>query len=409
MTKFVSRIFAAIACLLLHSQFIAFQSAVADEEKLLTIGSQAPDIDIKNWISDRDGALEHITKFQPKKIYVIEFWATWCGPCVASMPRLSEMQDKYIDDVQIISVSREEMETVESFLKRKVRGDDEKTYGELTKNYCLTVDSDKSVYDSYFIAADQTGIPCAFIVGKTGLIEWIGHPAGMEETLEKLVKDEWNRDEFLVEYKKSQAARANQRKIQIQMPTVMKKIQKDDAIGGVKIIDEMLANDDFSEMKEKLEHFKSMVLIIDVGGEAGVKEMKKFVDANSENPIKLAQIASSIYAGQQKGGKVDKTILKGALNAAQSAAKALPKNTMVQQTHARLAHQAGDLSLAIEIMKKSIENAEKPSSRAKQYLKQLQEESSEKQEADASPDEKTESDKPEAMETSSASGSATKN
>lgn len=45
----------------------------------LTIGSKAPPIDIAHWIQTREGAFKPVTEFVPGKVYVIEFWATWCG------------------------------------------------------------------------------------------------------------------------------------------------------------------------------------------------------------------------------------------------------------------------------------------------------------------------------------------
>jgi len=73
----------------------------------------------------------------------------------------------------VVSVSDEDLETVKGFLEEE-SGD--KTFAEITRNYCLTTDPDGSVYEDYMKAANQQGIPTAFIVGKSGLVEWIGHP-----------------------------------------------------------------------------------------------------------------------------------------------------------------------------------------------------------------------------------------
>lgn len=136
------------------------------------VGSKAPELDIEHWLSDGKGKFKKVTSFADGNIYVVEFWATWCGPCIASMPHLAEMQEKLAEKkVQIISVSDEDLETVEGFLKRELPSDDEKTYADLTSAYCLTADPDKSVYKDYMLAAKQNGIPTAFIVGKKGIIE----------------------------------------------------------------------------------------------------------------------------------------------------------------------------------------------------------------------------------------------
>lgn len=130
----------------------------------LTIGSAAPPIDIEHWLTDK----EPITEFEAGKVYVIEFWATWCGPCVASMPHLRQLQDRHSEKVTVISVSDEVPATIEEFLERK---QGETTYRDITSSYWLATDPDGSVKQDYMRAADQHGIPTAFLVGKSGEIE----------------------------------------------------------------------------------------------------------------------------------------------------------------------------------------------------------------------------------------------
>ncbi len=185
----------------------AVPSQAADEPKTLTIGDAAPSLDIESWIQDNGGQLAPVKEFEQNKVYIVEFWATWCGPCIASMPHLAETQTKYgYDAVRLISVSDEDVATIEKFLEREVQGEEDQTYGDLTSVYSLTTDPDRSVSKDYMRAAGQNGIPTAFIVGKTGLVEWIGHPMRMDEPLEQILEDRWDRDAFGEEFKKKQAA-----------------------------------------------------------------------------------------------------------------------------------------------------------------------------------------------------------
>ncbi len=52
------------------------------------------------------------------KVVVLEMWATWCGPCIAAIPRLNELADQFKDQpVVFLSVTDEEPAVVEAFLK----------------------------------------------------------------------------------------------------------------------------------------------------------------------------------------------------------------------------------------------------------------------------------------------------
>ncbi|MBT8486590.1 MAG: redoxin domain-containing protein, partial [Phycisphaerae bacterium] len=98
-----------------------------DDAPKLTIGDKAPPIDITHWVKGievENRKAKTITSFEKDKVYVLEFWATWCGPCIYNMPHLSKLQEKYKDyDVTIIGVSDEVLPTVVSFLFKTSRSD----------------------------------------------------------------------------------------------------------------------------------------------------------------------------------------------------------------------------------------------------------------------------------------------
>ena len=164
----------------------------------LTIGDKAPEIEISHWLKGSP-----VESFESGQIYVLEFWATWCGPCRANMPHLSEMQEKFADyDVTIIGVSDEKLQKVVKFL---CKADSEEVLWNQKIHYTLAADPDETTHDAYMRPAAQNTIPKAFIIGRDTRIEWIGYPGEMEAVLDQVVRDSWNRDEFKVEFEQKVA------------------------------------------------------------------------------------------------------------------------------------------------------------------------------------------------------------
>ncbi len=104
-------------------------------------------------------------------IVVVEFWATWCGPCKASIPHLSEMQERYTDrGVVFIGLSDEKTDTVRKFLQS-------------TKMKYL-VGAESSTGRDFGVNA----IPAAFLVDPDGVLRWKGHPMqGLDEQIDLLL------------------------------------------------------------------------------------------------------------------------------------------------------------------------------------------------------------------------------
>ncbi len=164
--------------------------AVAEESispiGTLAIGDYAPTISIDHWVKG-----DEIDGFEDGQVYVMEFWATWCPPCITSMPHLSGLQEEYGDSIKIIGVSSEkDLETVTGFLA-KTNKSDNKLNNERMR-YTVAVDPDKSTSASYMKAAGQNGIPTAFIINADGKVAWIGHPMTMDKPLSEIVEGTWD-------------------------------------------------------------------------------------------------------------------------------------------------------------------------------------------------------------------------
>lgn len=164
-----------------------------DNSGILAPGSPAEAIDLTAVVHGAP-----FTSLQSGNVYVVEFWATWCGPCLQSMPHISQLQEQYQGRVQFIGVSNEDAGTVTEFLGKETHGG--QTWADVLR-YTIAVDEDGTTQRDYMGAAQQGGIPCAFIVNKDKKIAWIGHPMDIDGPLQAVVEGSWNvadaRSEFL--------------------------------------------------------------------------------------------------------------------------------------------------------------------------------------------------------------------
>ena len=108
------------------------------------------------------------------KPLMVEFWATWCGPCVASIPHVNEIHKKYESKgLVVIGLTQESNSDIKAFVKAK------------KMEYNVGTDKGGKLNKELGVA----GIPHAVLVDKTGTIVWEGHPAGLkDEDIEKALK-----------------------------------------------------------------------------------------------------------------------------------------------------------------------------------------------------------------------------
>ena len=153
------------------------------------VGTKAPDLDIGHWLGAEATGIKPFRAFEPGKVGVVVIWASWCPNCTAALPLLADLQAQYAPrGVTIVGVSHEDADDVRKFLAAAAKQPDDPA-GRL----CLTADPDNSVHAAYMEAVDETAIPTAFIVGRGGLVEWIGHPIDLDTPLRLVVEDGWDR------------------------------------------------------------------------------------------------------------------------------------------------------------------------------------------------------------------------
>ena len=188
----------------------------------LSVGDAAPAVKAGKWVKG-----EPVKEFESGKVYVVEFWATWCPPCRDSIPHLTKLQKEYKDKgVTIIGVSSEQggLSKVEPFV------DD---WGD-KMNYTVVFDDDRETSKAYMEAAGKSGIPTAFVVDQQSRIAWIGHPMnGLDGVLEKVVAGTWD----------AASEAAMQKKAEELLGKVQQQWSNGDKAAALETIDELIAVD----------------------------------------------------------------------------------------------------------------------------------------------------------------------
>jgi peroxiredoxin len=137
-------------------------------------------------IAKLDGSTFKLADYHGK-VLVVDFWATFCPPCVKQVPHLAAMNEKYRDrGLQVVGLTaypKEDQQQVEDFIKK---------FG---MNY--TVAYDNSWIASAFLKGteDESGsppIPQLFVIGRDGRVveHFIGEQPGRMDQLEKVVTEQ---------------------------------------------------------------------------------------------------------------------------------------------------------------------------------------------------------------------------
>ena len=124
--------------------------------------------------SDLDNNIFSIQDFKGKNLF-INYWATWCNPCLAEMPYMAELYEKYKneDDIVFLYLSREELNTIKNYIPKDESLQKLPIY--------------KIITDDEFFAT--SGIPTTFIINSDGkvIVKDLGSAFWNDESVYKFI------------------------------------------------------------------------------------------------------------------------------------------------------------------------------------------------------------------------------
>lgn len=152
---------------LLHKSLALFSPSTVDDSKQTTIEDF-------NWILKDESGTSFNFKSTKGKVVLVNFWATWCPPCIAEMSSIQALYDDYKDKVEFVFVSNEKFSVINKFMNEK--------------EYTFKVYNSITKYPNNF---DVSSIPRTFLIDKSGriVIDKTGAANWNSESVKEVIND----------------------------------------------------------------------------------------------------------------------------------------------------------------------------------------------------------------------------
>lgn len=307
-------------------------------------GDNAPSIQVGKWVQG-----DPIDGFENGKAYIVEFWATWCGPCKASIPHLNEIHLKYKEKGLVVigqDCWEEDDSEVVPFVKKMGQ----------KMTYRVALDSkeeprkegrqetDGKMTKTWMDASGNRSIPTAFVVNRHGVLAWVGHPFQLHDSIiEDILNDRHNIGQAALKRAELEALNSS----------FEKKVSEKDLEGASTILRQMESIDD-----DVMLGFKRLYLFMekrDYNGAFALLE-KQYPKAN---PATISAEAADAFNNYAWTIAVDTNATPSDLEMAfkmseRGVAASGGESTEILDSQARILFRQGKQAEAIQIQEKAV-------------------------------------------------------
>ena len=343
--KFQSAFAAVATATLTTSALLSSASAVVAQEQAaaaatLSVGDKVPELKGITWLQG-----DAVKSFDEKgKVYMLELWATWCGPCVAIIPHVNDLHKKYADKGLVVvgmNVWEDKIEAPTEFLKKQGAA--------MSYRVAFSGGSKADFATNWLKPAGVKGIPHAFLI-KDGEILYSGHPSQLKDSsIEDMLAGKYD---AAAEAKKKEAAAKEEAALSAKFMPLFQKKDWDGILALAKTLD------DNNPAKLQLQ----VTAISEKGDWKSLTESRKGLLSKKDSPITVSDLDQYAALGM-KAGEGAKEYAVAALASIEATPADAPAP---EQLHKKL------MSARLNFLAGNTDAAKKDLAAAKVYLEKVE-------------------------------------